>query len=111
MYCFLFSTGPAEGEEESFTHQLRGVIPRAFEYLFSLINREQEKVCVVRMLWLVDVNSKGYSVQWGRCRHSPETNSLICTPTYITALALIFYSQMSDFENTENTAVTQFNCN
>ncbi|XP_020614830.1 kinesin-like protein KIF15 isoform X3 [Orbicella faveolata] len=35
--------GPAEGEEESFTHQLRGVIPRAFEYLFSLINREQEK--------------------------------------------------------------------
>ncbi|KAJ7374652.1 Kinesin-like protein kif15 [Desmophyllum pertusum] len=31
------------GEEESFTHQLRGVIPRAFEYLFSLINREQEK--------------------------------------------------------------------
>lgn len=36
--------GPAEGEEESFTHQLRGVIPRAFEYLFSLINREQEKV-------------------------------------------------------------------
>lgn len=53
-------TGPAEGEEESFTHQLRGVIPRAFEYLFSLINREQEKV--VRMLCLVDVNSKGYSV-------------------------------------------------
>lgn len=35
--------GPAEGEEESFTHQLRGVIPRAFEYLFSLVNREQEK--------------------------------------------------------------------
>ena len=39
-----FLLGPAEGEEESFTHQLRGVIPRAFEYLFSLVNREQEKV-------------------------------------------------------------------
>ena len=46
--------GPAEGEEESFTHQLRGVIPRAFEYLFSLINREQEKVlqdcCVMSLI-------------------------------------------------------------
>ena len=32
--------------------------------------------------------------------------------SYITALALIFFSEteMSDFENTENT-VTQFNCN
>lgn len=72
MYYFHCLIGPAEGEEESFTHQLRGVIPRAFEYLFSLINREQEKVHVVRMLRLVDVNSEGYSVQWGRCRHSPE---------------------------------------
>ena len=42
----LSVVGPAEGEEESFTHQLRGVIPRAFEYLFSLINREQEKVSI-----------------------------------------------------------------
>ncbi|EDO26276.1 predicted protein, partial [Nematostella vectensis] len=35
--------GPAEGEAECFTHELRGVIPRCFEYLFSLIKREQEK--------------------------------------------------------------------
>ncbi|KAK3746376.1 hypothetical protein QZH41_018195 [Actinostola sp. cb2023] len=35
--------GPAEGESECFTHELRGVIPRCFEYLFSLIKREQEK--------------------------------------------------------------------
>lgn len=53
IFCFPFVIGPAEGEEESFTHQLRGVIPRAFEYLFSLINREQEKVlqdCCVMIL-------------------------------------------------------------
>ena len=43
-FFFCGMLGPAEGEEESFTHQLRGVIPRAFEYLFSLVNREQEKV-------------------------------------------------------------------
>lgn len=110
MHYFHCLIGPAEGEEESFTHQLRGVIPRAFEYLFSLINREQEKVHVVRMLRLVDVNSEGYSVQWGRCRHSPEKKPHFYS--YITALALIFCSEteMSDFENTENT-VTQFNCN
>lgn len=42
--------GPAEGEEESFTHQLRGVIPRAFEYLFSLVNREQEKVKLMKIV-------------------------------------------------------------
>ena len=59
-YSFDWLIGPAEGEEESFTHQLRGVIPRAFEYLFSLINREQEKV--VRMLFLVDITSKSCSV-------------------------------------------------
>lgn len=47
---FLSVVGPAEGEEESFTHQLRGVIPRAFEYLFSLINREQEKVSIQALI-------------------------------------------------------------
>ena len=52
--------GPAEGEEESFTHQLRGVIPRAFEYLFSLINREQEKVKNV-MSCLLEGCSRRYS--------------------------------------------------
>lgn len=39
--------GPAEGEIECFTHELRGVIPRSFEYLFSLIKREQEKVVTI----------------------------------------------------------------
>ncbi|XP_065913181.1 kinesin-like protein KIF15-B isoform X2 [Dysidea avara] len=34
--------GPPD-ESDSFTHELRGVIPRSFEYLFSLINREKQK--------------------------------------------------------------------
>uniref|UniRef100_A0A8C5QJ48 Kinesin family member 15 n=1 Tax=Leptobrachium leishanense TaxID=445787 RepID=A0A8C5QJ48_9ANUR len=33
--------GPSESD--NFTHSLRGVIPRSFEYLFFLINREKEK--------------------------------------------------------------------
>ncbi|KAM8967045.1 LOW QUALITY PROTEIN: kinesin-like protein KIF15 [Pelodytes ibericus] len=33
--------GPSESD--SFTHNLRGVIPRSFEYLFFLIDREKEK--------------------------------------------------------------------
>nr|XP_015212336.1 PREDICTED: kinesin-like protein KIF15 [Lepisosteus oculatus] len=33
--------GPAESD--NFTHDMRGVIPRSFEYLFFLINREAEK--------------------------------------------------------------------
>lgn len=48
----IILTGPAEGEIECFTHELRGVIPRSFEYLFSLIKREQEKVatnCIIFM--------------------------------------------------------------
>ncbi|XP_078395729.1 kinesin-like protein KIF15 isoform X1 [Cetorhinus maximus] len=34
--------GPSD-DSENFTHNLRGVIPRSFEYLFYLINREKEK--------------------------------------------------------------------
>ncbi|XP_028392417.1 kinesin-like protein KIF15 isoform X2 [Dendronephthya gigantea] len=34
--------GPVE--QDSFNHELRGVIPRGFEYLFNLINREKEKL-------------------------------------------------------------------
>lgn len=49
-FFFCGMLGPAEGEEESFTHQLRGVIPRAFEYLFSLVNREQEKVKLMKIV-------------------------------------------------------------
>ncbi|XP_036122442.1 kinesin-like protein KIF15 isoform X4 [Molossus molossus] len=33
--------GPSESD--NFTHNLRGVIPRSFEYLFSLIDREKDK--------------------------------------------------------------------
>ncbi|KAK6174774.1 hypothetical protein SNE40_017987 [Patella caerulea] len=33
--------GPSE-DADNFQHEMRGVIPRGFEYLFSLINREQE---------------------------------------------------------------------
>uniref|UniRef100_A0A8C5K885 Kinesin-like protein KIF15 n=1 Tax=Jaculus jaculus TaxID=51337 RepID=A0A8C5K885_JACJA len=33
--------GPSDSD--NFSHNLRGVIPRSFEYLFSLINREKEK--------------------------------------------------------------------
>lgn len=39
LYFFL---GPSESD--NFSHNLRGVIPRSFEYLFSLIEREKEKV-------------------------------------------------------------------
>lgn len=34
--------GPSE--LDNFTDELRGVIPRSFEYLFFLINREVERV-------------------------------------------------------------------
>ncbi|XP_077869154.1 kinesin-like protein KIF15, partial [Saccoglossus kowalevskii] len=34
--------GPSE-ECDSFQHELRGVIPRSFEYIFNLISREREK--------------------------------------------------------------------
>ncbi|XP_018426822.1 PREDICTED: kinesin-like protein KIF15-A, partial [Nanorana parkeri] len=33
--------GPSDSD--NFTHNMRGVIPRSFEYLFFLINREKEK--------------------------------------------------------------------
>nr|Q9GYZ0.1 RecName: Full=Kinesin-like protein KIF15; AltName: Full=Kinesin-related protein KRP180 [Strongylocentrotus purpuratus]AAG01844.1 kinesin-like protein KRP180 [Strongylocentrotus purpuratus] len=34
--------GPCE-DGDNFHHEMRGVIPRSFEYLFSLVNREREK--------------------------------------------------------------------
>ncbi|XP_051871609.1 kinesin-like protein KIF15-A [Pristis pectinata] len=34
--------GPSD-DSDNFTHNLRGIIPRSFEYLFYLINREKEK--------------------------------------------------------------------
>uniref|UniRef100_A0A452THV5 Kinesin-like protein KIF15 n=1 Tax=Ursus maritimus TaxID=29073 RepID=A0A452THV5_URSMA len=41
LYFFYISLGPSESDH--FSHNLRGVIPRSFEYLFSLIDREKEK--------------------------------------------------------------------
>ena len=39
--------GPND-DSDVFTHDLRGIIPRSFEYLFNLITREQLKVqCLV----------------------------------------------------------------
>ncbi|XP_049633273.1 kinesin-like protein KIF15 [Suncus etruscus] len=38
--------GPPESDH--FSHNLRGVIPRSFEYLFSLIDREKEKAGAVK---------------------------------------------------------------
>lgn len=41
--CFVCPVlGPSE--LDNFTDELRGVIPRSFEYLFFLINREVERV-------------------------------------------------------------------
>ena len=47
--------GPND-DSDVFTHDLRGIIPRSFEYLFNLINREQLKVispllvvCVIKV--------------------------------------------------------------
>lgn len=41
-YIFYIFLGPSESDH--FSHNLRGVIPRSFEYLFSLIDREKDKV-------------------------------------------------------------------
>lgn len=35
--------GPSD-DVENFQHDLRGVTPRSFEYLFNLISEQQEKV-------------------------------------------------------------------
>ena len=40
--CFSVYSGPSDSD--NFTDELRGVIPRSFEYLFSLINKEVERV-------------------------------------------------------------------
>ena len=45
LYTISFvPVGPAEGADV-FQHELRGIIPRSFEYVFKLIQREQEMVC------------------------------------------------------------------
>ena len=69
-YFYAMFTGPVE--EDSFSHELRGVIPRGFEYLFSLINREKEKVKhTLSKMWSVEkenialqVKYKVHNLQW-----------------------------------------------
>ena len=41
---FFKSLVPGPSELDNFTDEHRGVIPRSFEYLFFLINREVEQV-------------------------------------------------------------------
>lgn len=41
---FFVSVVLGPSELDNFTDNLRGVIPRSFEYLFFLINREVERV-------------------------------------------------------------------
>jgi kinesin family protein 15 len=36
--------GPSEEAGNNFQHELRGVIPRAFDYLFNMINKQKEQV-------------------------------------------------------------------
>ena len=43
VYSPPSSPGPSD-DSDTFTHELRGIIPRSFEYIFSLINRERQKV-------------------------------------------------------------------
>ena len=45
--------GPPDDSNEFF-HELRGVIPRSFEYAFSLINRQQVMVLPLLLLSLQD---------------------------------------------------------
>lgn len=57
IYVFIhFSSGPSESDH--FSHNLRGVIPRSFEYLFSLIDREKEKVkLAMKIKWFYEIPS------------------------------------------------------
>lgn len=55
LFCWITSLGPY-GECDSFKHELRGVIPRSFEHLFNLINREQEMVCRLLLFIAIFIN-------------------------------------------------------
>lgn len=43
----FFSLAKGPSELDNFTDELRGVIPRSFEYIFFLINREVERVSFI----------------------------------------------------------------
>lgn len=40
---FHYISGPCE-DDENFQHELRGIIPRSFENLFNLVEKEKEMV-------------------------------------------------------------------
>lgn len=43
LQSYILFVGPSD-DVENFQHDLRGVTPRSFEYLFNLISEQQEKV-------------------------------------------------------------------
>ncbi len=43
--------GPAE-DSENLQHELRGIIPRTFEYLFNHIERQKELVGLLIFIWV-----------------------------------------------------------
>ena len=43
MSHVIYYSGPAE-DSENLYHEQRGVIPRSFEYLYSLIKQEMDEV-------------------------------------------------------------------
>lgn len=59
---FPFTFFPGPSELDNFTDDLRGVIPRSFEYLFFLINREAERVSY-RIL-LLGIFCQPFSHSW-----------------------------------------------
>lgn len=45
LLLFFGYSGPSD-DVDNFHHELRGIIPRSFEFLFNLINREIEMVSI-----------------------------------------------------------------
>lgn len=62
----FFCHCPGPSELDNFTDELRGVIPRSFEYLFFLINREVEqvshKVLSLEISYLILIDSCNFIV-------------------------------------------------
>uniref|UniRef100_A0A3Q0T992 Kinesin family member 15 n=1 Tax=Amphilophus citrinellus TaxID=61819 RepID=A0A3Q0T992_AMPCI len=83
--------GPSE--LDNFTDNLRGVIPRSFEYLFFLINREVERIC--------------FSNEFGTCspsptlQQSPQSKSFLCKCSFIE----IYNEQIYDLLDTASASL------
>ena len=46
LMVYVYYSGPAE-DSENLYHEQRGVIPRSFEYLYSLIKQEMDEVSLL----------------------------------------------------------------